>query len=60
MLSQLLLTQVSQFINLNIIINLLKKELTYYPNAMHSSLTSSPAIGASGNAFGKLLGNFNC
>jgi hypothetical protein len=27
---------------------------------MHSSLTSSPATGASGNAFGKLLGNFNC
>jgi len=33
---------------------------SYYANATHSSLTSWPAIGASGKALGKLLGSISC
>lgn len=48
----------------NIFINffkwIVKNKFTYYPKAIHSKRTSWPATGASGNALGKLLGNFSC
>jgi hypothetical protein len=36
-----------------------KEKRTHYPKATHSNLTSEPAVGDSGNDFGKLFGNFN-